>query len=231
MNPKDNKKSYTPGKKVFDVSRPGKTPAQPGARPVITNRDTVDDPDISSKRSLLNPKQKITITPADNDSKEQKPAAKPQPKEPTGPPPVDQDSSAIDVSVTKEFQDEPEPKPAQAQPPKVDIAEQEKPIGRMESTAYEEPPRGSSPDELAAEKPTEPIHRERVEPMHMGMPQEFNPSGAIVSQHAKHRTLWLEILSVLIILILLAAIANLLLDAEIIKTDLNIPHTDFFKPI
>lgn len=237
MKPKDDNKTYTPGKKVFDVARPGKTPAAPGARPVITNRKTVDDPDVSVKHSLMNPKQKITIRPTSGKAADAKTETKSQSKEPTGPPPVkDQSDSSVKVSINPKSPTPAEPKSAHAELPKAAIIDQ---IGKTAAddanVTVQEPTettdKPSTESTYAASTPSEPESSspERTEPMHMGMPQEF--SNAVVSQHGKRRTLGLEILAVLIILVLLAAIANLLVDAEIIKTNFDLPHTNFFDAV
>lgn len=50
----------------------------------------------------------------------------------------------------------------------------------------------------------------------------------IVSQHARHPHLWAELLAVLVIVALIAGIANLLLDAGLISLE-GVPRTDFFS--
>lgn len=50
----------------------------------------------------------------------------------------------------------------------------------------------------------------------------------IVSQHSRHPHLWAELFAILAIIVLLAGILNLLLDAGLVTLD-GIPHTDFFS--
>lgn len=237
---KPEQKSYTQTKKVFDVARPGKTPASPSGRPVISNRKTVEDPDISADRSLMDSKQKIAINP-DSDSTPDKPKT----KEPVADPSAESAATPVKINMNKKAAEEkPQTTPVKAEPAATSTAptsadklsgadqpktEQNTPAAPAKTIQNDhEPPSETQQTEPNKNRPAEPAHSE---PMHMGMPKEFSAGGAVVSHHRKRRTLWLEILSILIILLLLAAIANLLLDAEIIKTNLNIPHTNFFDAV
>lgn len=216
MKPQGSQKSSVSGKKVFDVARPGKTPATPGARPVITNRKSIEDPDVSTKRSLMNPKQKVTVEPVEAEAGDAPTPIASQPKEQRSAEPAD--------SPTKESK--PEPK---APVLKAESAEQP-----QDEQAPKRPPVEPNDEPKASEPPVEPekpATNEPIEPLHMDMPKHFGTGQAVVSQHNKsrRRTPWVEILAILLILLLLVVIVNLLLDGQIIETDLNIPHTDFFK--
>lgn len=65
------------------------------------------------------------------------------------------------------------------------------------------------------------------EPLHMGMPADLSGK-VIVSHHKKHTSTVLVFLAFVGILVLLIAILNVLLDADIIQTDLDLPHTNYF---
>lgn len=222
MNPGNEKSSQ---RKVFDVARPGKTPAHASSRPVVGSRHAVRDMDIAD-RPLMNPKQKITVAPQPSDeaaapeapseelSKTQKapteeiPPAKPQ--EMPSVPPLDEALAAkikSELAVASSDSDGPE------RPPE---------LPRTEPTAPDEPvepPVQSSPPEV------EPSS----EPLHMGMPHDLSQDGNIVvSHHRKRHTFLKELLATVVIVAIIAAIANLLLDAGIIATELDLPHTDFF---
>jgi hypothetical protein len=54
-------------------------------------------------------------------------------------------------------------------------------------------------------------------------------TGVIISQHQPKRHSWVGVILVIIASLLIAAVVlDILLDAEIIRTDLNVPHTNFF---
>src|SRR5688500_4922517 len=104
--PKDNNPkptTFKPGKKVFDVVRPGKSPAAPNSRSVIVGHkpQIADDQFVpspntrlagnpSEKRPLMDPDKKVGVAPMSGD------------KEPSAPTPV---SAANDIPASKAVSD------------------------------------------------------------------------------------------------------------------------------
>lgn len=210
-----NNSPPSPQKKVFDVTRPGKTPAAPGSRPVIQSRKSIEDPDISSHQPLMNPRQKIEVKLAER--KDEKPATQQAATQPTAPEP----KKLEPAEPTPELQ--PDETPATNDPSPEPQPAESLPEPEQTETRHSNQPAPAKPNNTPV---PEPPH----EPLHMGMPGELSHGKAIVSHHRPRRhTLWLEILGVLLVIALLAAIINLLLDAGLIETNLNLPHTDLFE--
>lgn len=69
-----------------------------------------------------------------------------------------------------------------------------------------------------ADKPAEPV----------AQPLPINTGQMVVSQHTGSGAIWAELFALLVIILLLAGILNLLLDAGLIALD-GIPHTDIFS--
>jgi hypothetical protein len=254
----DSNNAKQPPRKVFDITRPGKTPASATSRPVISSRQAVKDQDFSAdpdKSSLLNPKQKITIQSKEDTDKENKSddtrRSAPQPEEkPVAPPsvpdkaesPAKPDAHPAPASSASQAPGAPPltEQPSEQSPSKddeapnlgsaaLDGAQTEE--NAVQATASTQPPAETAPKALTQSEtestPQKAPASDKSEPAHMNLPQHFASENVVVSHHRKHQNLWAEILAVLIILLLLAAILNVLLDAEIIQTNL-IPHTNWF---
>jgi hypothetical protein len=86
-----------------------------------------------------------------------------------------------------------------------------------------------SPHKVSAEHSTKSIEDLLAETGAPVLEPEQSPS-LIVSHHKQHQAKWWHPILVFVTILLLAAIAiNFLLDAEVIKTSLSLPHTDLIK--
>lgn len=268
-------------KKVFDVTRPGKSPATPTSRPVITNpkEPVADDQfvpgapplrasDPNAQHDLLSGKNRKGLEPisapelvtaddtpisptavgplssspdtADPLLKESQPAASSMPTAPVvgidGP--VDQAETVIEepassVTATDTEQvTQPEETPAHlALEQTVETKTDNLPIWEHPDTSeqVEEPQRtASSPKAGASSKTIEDLLAETGAPV-----LENEPAPSVIISHHNHRhhhgSVWTAVLIFLLIILVAAVALNFLLDADVIKTTLNIPHTDLIK--
>jgi hypothetical protein len=230
-------------RKVFDVMRPGKAPASPTSRPVIvghkpqppddqfvprSNTRLAGDP--SEERPLLGHKQPDlepntdvvpdttheSVEPAPVDERpaeptdDIKPTASAEPGLPDGSLPAEEEMGA--------------PEPEQSVLPHEDAQTSETP-----EELPQEPgamPQQNSQQTTDAETFAKPMTQDEV------LAETDAPmlEHAIVSHHKKHRTrLWEWVLIFLLMVIVAVVALNFLLDAEVITTNLDIPHTDLIK--
>jgi hypothetical protein len=236
-------------KKVFDVVRPGKSPASPTSRPVIsshkpqipddqfvpsTNARLAGDP--SEKRPLMDSDKKRSLSPVSDDVSLA--AEHTTPSEPDTEPvpstlPAEQKAAFFDALSKK-----PE-EPAEAPE-----------LLPVEFTKEEDlglPPAGKpTPEQLAVGQVVE-----TDEPSTVSAGDTHKPSvssfmtqddvlaqtdaplleRAVVSHHKHHaKTKVWEWLLIFFLIMLLALVAlNFLLDAEVLTTELAVPHTDLLK--
>jgi hypothetical protein len=281
--------AYAAHKKVMDVTRPGKAPASPTSRPVIStsNPPVADDQfvpsapplrasDPSVKHDLMDSKKRKELQPLDSA------AAGAEETVPTlvGAP-VLPDQQTPDVSVAS---DAPEVAstsiPAAAAEPVTEAAASEPKNETATATpaANEQPKdqptvQGMQPDvdsaaHLALEQTVEatktdnptsndnlpiwehPDTSEQVEPSsaaysgtadaktsksiedllaETGAPTlepDQSPSMIVSHHHRNHHKWWEPILIFLLIVIVAAIVVDVLLDMEIIRISISIPHTD-----
>ena len=250
-NPKPQ--TFWPSRKVFDVVRPGKSPASATSRPVVSSHkpQVPDDQFVpsantrlagnpSEKRPLLDGGKKLSITPLSDDAQSEEattpamsaPAVdkKDKPEESQEPPEL----------LPAHFDDE-EPAPAAGAP----VAD--KPRSPAEEKPKEEelpptPAEKPTPEQLAVgqvvktedELPSFDTPRSQSDPATTQddvLAETDAPvlDHAIVSHHKHHTKLW-EWLLIFFLIVLLALVAlNFLLDAEVLTTDLDIPHTDLLR--
>lgn len=172
-------------------------------------------------RSMLFTKPKIVIAPP---SEEQAPdEAEPEPKEPAPeeePAHAEEDTAGTDSETTAETSEEKsdaateQPAEGEEQPEPAEPAEAAVPTAEAQDTAAEG--EGEEQKEEQEQKP-EP----HIEPL-------FDEHGAMVPHRSHHRRgHGLKVFAlVLVILILAAAILDILLDLEVLNLE-GIPHTDF----
>lgn len=76
--------------------------------------------------------------------------------------------------------------------------------------------------------PKEERYKSTDRPSEPTQPMPINTGQMVVSQHTGSGAIWAELFALLVIILLLAGILNLLLDAELIALD-GVPHTDLFS--
>lgn len=184
-------KNKPPQRQVFDVVRPGRTPASPTSRPVVPNKVQVKDPDVifAKRESLPDAKKHITIAPPEG-AETLTPQVPATPQYSGAP-------AAESAAAPATFPDVPQPALHHT---KTEVAED---LGRalLDQSGLADP---VSPPDLS----------------HMQAP--------VISHHKKPGTKHVlsAVIAMLVILLLLFATLNILLDAEIIN--LPLPHTDLF---
>jgi hypothetical protein len=255
--------TFQPGKKVFDVVRPGKFPAASNSRSVVVGHkpQVPDDQFVPSthtrlagdpfeKRPLMDPSDKVGLSPLNQDLESS--ASAPSPREHSieketaepvtapeteAPSPVTISEEKLHDTPDKEEITEPEPQtptePSSPSEPLADTSVEPK------DTAFQ--PR---PEQLAVEQVVEKRDLE-TDTSQPEAPQEsrkpMTPDDvlteteaptlqqAVVSHHKSRTKPWEWLLIFLLILLLATAALNFLLDAEVLTTDLDIPHTNFLK--
>jgi hypothetical protein len=246
-NPKP--KRFTPAKKVFDVVRPGKSPASPNSRSVISSHkpQVPDDQfvpsantrlasDPSKKRPLMDSDKKLEIAPPIEAAEPSVPSGvvAPDQAEPVPddtPPAVPEEETVPPIGET--------PKQPQTSP-EIPESDFEKELDESSLTdpspvaeqPKEEPPQAAkpTPEQLAVgQVVTTPSDSPMTQDDVLAETDAPILEHAIVSHHKHHTKLW-EWLLIFFLIVLLAVIAlNFLLDAEVLTTGLEIPHTDLFQ--
>lgn len=244
-----------PAKKVFDIMRPGKAPAAPTSRPVIVgHKPQVQDGPVggntskvgaTEKRPLLNALAKVSIQPPHHkEGQEPSPSAIPVaadeaslPLVPETPTPTAKEPSPQPAPEPQTVAPEPAPSlpPADSQPDVPSSAQEKEPPTPAPTPGSQEPTLPSQ--DPMANLPQEPIGP-KAAPLDEKLladaarePDNPNPltrhgDQVYVSHHKSAFTFARVLLTLLIIIVLAAIITNVLLDAEIITTDLDIPHTN-----
>lgn len=245
-NPKPQ--SFTPSKKVFDVVRPGKSAASATSRPIISSHkpQVPDDQFVpsantrlagnpSEKRDLMDGGKKLALSPL---SEEAAPEEGTTPTEAT--PEIAPGETTAPILENKDDQSaEPQDTP-ELLPDHFDDEE-------SAPTLPAEPAPTAEPVEKQEELPPAPAEKPTPEQLAVGqvvttdddvpmtqddvLAETDAPTldRAVVSHH-KHRTKLWEWLLIFLLIVALALVAlNFLLDAEVLTTDLGIPHTDLLK--
>lgn len=249
-------------KKVFDVVRPGKSPAAPNSRSVIVGHkpQVPDDQFVPSantrlagnpadKRPLMDFDKKVGVEPVSDAFAPSAPQLDEQPvavaaekmSEPqvaTLPSEPAQSEEPVVASVTEPAPTSPEPDESSVDqtPQPTDAVEfpivEAEPKPTLEHLAVEqvvETPEDTSPAISAAPDQTfaKPMTQDDVL-AHTDAPTLERP---VVSHHPRnsHTKAWEWILIFLLIVLIAATAINFLLDAEVVTTTLDIPHTDLIK--
>jgi hypothetical protein len=238
-----------PPKKIFDVMRPGKTLAGPSSRPLIVgHKPEVKDEmvggsaakvDSAERRPLLNALAKVTLQPSAHEQAPAKSAV--EPEETPAAMPTASPAPAPELSA-------PAPEsPAQAtptpeQPPKTTpLSSIDALLQDPQFTAEPTPAQASEPQPVATTSVTFPSEPKAPAPKPLNdqllaaaakEPENPNPmmqhgEHVYVSHHKPRFTFGQALLTMFLIVLLTAVAVNFLLDADVIKTELSIPHTDF----
>jgi len=269
MKPKTNSRSdaHDLPKKVFDVSRPGKTLAETTSRSVIVgHKPQVQDPMMmhpDEQRSLLDAKRKVTVAPSAPDvpEPEQSPvdtSPEPQPTaadvilapnatlspispasaplvpdartpeeqkestqpvdeftaQPQVPEPTETTSALAAPKPSNSAAEEPQTTPPVEPKPMTTPTPAEDSVAAILSEGVQEAETSTAP--VSSQEPLPDISDAHVYP----------PTTMIVSHHDKKARMGKLLLWTLIVVVLVAIIADILLDAGFFV--LNVPHTDFF---
>lgn len=187
-NPLGRAAGGPPRRQIFDVVRPGATPASPTSRPVIA-QTAISDPNVamSGVGEAAQLRQARQVPPQ---------SVQPQPVQPQPNPPLADDPAS-----------RPESQPVSSPPAPYQPVVVSRPSYRPQNM----PPSGNNPLPAEAGPPlsVQP-------PAQVPVPSHYPNKKGIIS----------EVLAVLAIVLLLAVIMNILLDAEVIN--LPLPHTNFF---
>jgi hypothetical protein len=260
-NPKP--KTFQPSKKVFDVVRPGRSPASATSRPVISSHkpNVPDDQFVpsantrlasnpSEKHPLLDGGKKLAIQPISGDGQPEAAAtpavSAPAPAEATAPPAEDKETEPAESPEPPEllpahFEDEP-PTAESPAPPLADQPTPEEKPKAEELPPAPAPAEKPTPEQLAVGQVVKtddelpPFDAPSPPPTDRPMSQddvlaetEAPVLDAIVSHHKHHTKLWEWLLIIFLIVALALVALNFLLDAEVLTTELAIPHTDLLK--
>lgn len=229
----DDKKE---NKKVFDVTKPGKSTPSASARPVIIgHKPMIQDPMVAVQKDPT--PTAPPIPEKDQELSEAEDATEPKAKKTTAvviEPPKDLTLENEDTTVEK---DEQEPKPVD-EPVEQETPAENKPS--VEDEPKEEPDEettndtdemngvGAVADQVVKKKEQEELDQaekakqEAVEKLI----QEKTYNLPIGEKRRKRR--WTGLIIFLFLLLVLAATAYLLVDAGVIQTDITLPY-DFIK--
>lgn len=220
-------------RKVFDVTKPGHAPANATARPVIVGHGSHQaDPLLAEKNTGL-----PSFAAGDEYLNTRKNAAADSPEHGVQVAPVAGSSgsfAAADGYLASRPQTE---EPASVSAPAADAGE-----GDQALVSAPDASGSSTPPVLAAPKrPAAPasgldlsmtIGDAATNAVLAGTVAPDVPSPRIIVSHHRpqRRVSWWTVMGMIVVLVVLAvAVLDLLLDAQIVKTSLNVPHTHFIK--
>lgn len=269
MNSSDNKpkphrfQPLPPHKKVFDVIPPGKSPAAPTSRPVVTGQgaQAADQQFIGGKSAPLDGGKRPERPQADGQRQPAESPAAPAkevqneqavPKLPeqetTSPHNVvmlsQLSARAPEIEVPGELAAVESPRPneqeadteADSQPQEPQTTPEEAVTHTEVSAVQHSVMHATAVQKTAKSSPSEAEHRPKGsgKAAHLSHDElvqrtnapDFYQQDAVVSHHRHRLKIWQFLLMLLLIVALALAAFNFLLDAEIIKTDLNLPHTN-----
>jgi hypothetical protein len=198
------------------------------------------------KRDLMTSSEKVSIKPISQDMEASAPpvtkktlaapiGATAMPREPEMPAPVPEEPEPVqtpfqeitsapllgDKSATPET-----PEPAKEAAP---AAEQLTPEQVATNKAMENPPTVETPKEILEEAATDTDGKSMSGEDLLAGTHAPNLGQTIVSHH-HHKTKWWEWLLIFFLIVIIALVAlNFLLDAEVLTTTLDVPHTDLIK--
>lgn len=221
-------KPAPPKGRVFDVMRPGKAPASPTSRPVITgHKPAVQESltgvgGIGDARPLLNPRQKVAVAPTEPEAAEpSKTAAAEPPVAPTkGAAPPEPTTAPEPPATTVPVPAEPKPKPPAETAPEPVAAPA--PAPEPAPLAAAEPPVAPAPPPPAPSATYEP------DPLEDTAAPAFDRGEVVVSRHFGGESI-VKIVLILLLIVALALVAfDVMLDAGILNIQ-GIPHTQFLS--
>jgi hypothetical protein len=262
--PSKPKAPHSP-KKVFDVMRPGKTPASATSRPVIAGHKppVADDQfvpsphaslasDPSEKRPLMDPDKKVGLNPMSDMPAAEKPVT-PQPDNTPDPKVMTAQETSpelpaeagVETAAAELFPDTSDEKPTDASSaPDTSGSEATAPAG-AEPPATKPTPEGLAVERTVtvADDPLLPPEQEPAVPTTPAKPavklmtqdDVLADTGApmlehaVVSHHKQHVSPLKWLLIILLVVVIALVAFNFLLDAKVITTDFNIPHTNLLN--
>jgi hypothetical protein len=220
-------------KKVFDVTRPGKTPAAATSRPVIVGHKKIQhdingisapkEKEIVNDQNLLDARHKVTVQPAGALNTKVAVTAKA---------PVSSQASAAPVTPMpaplSEVVTSPPPVPA----PAHTLTREEEIIDLGELALGIDPP----PLTQEASTPTAPPSDVLLAAAARDLDKTVGDSAAphmpqtIIVSHHHPRMEWGKFMFILLVVAVLGlAVFNFLLDLNILDENSPLPHTDFFQ--
>jgi hypothetical protein len=205
MKPKNDPQPKPADPKVFDVTRPGKTPAPAASKPVIVgHKPQVQDPSVTvngvGERRPLGGHKKIEVTSGTHMPPIEVPNEPEAPVKAEDIPETEVDALAeVAIEGVNDGQAAVEPELTAEAAPQIQPGAPRKPIAPLPENALAETTAAPDPE----------------------------PQGIVVSDHAaQHSSAGKSILLVVIVILLAVAILNVLLDADMVKVE-GLPHTDF----
>lgn len=269
MNNEDKPTPKTPpaNKKVFDVMRPGKTPASANSRPMIVgHKPQVQDDmfvpgentrlatDPSKKHGLMDSSKKVDIKPVGVETDDEPRTAATSDSAPlldslAKEEPTTDDEPQTEAPVkdtTVEILDEsggtaPLLEEHTTSKPEDDILDapvevkEEAPVEKMQGPAHMAVDQSVKAEEPAPEAPEAPVEDTKQQGKVMTSDELMAATNAPLLDHAvvshhKHHTKWWEWMLIFLLVVIIALVAlDLLLDAKVISTDLDVPYTNFIK--
>lgn len=277
------------GKKVFDVVRPGKTPASPNSRAVVMPSSpeatdgqfvTVSAPPLPGapskevKHPLITNRGKEVAAPMPEqeslplpevetpNEQEAQPAVQPEASDTR---PAKVPSVVMLSEIDAVLESEPTEETEEPEEVKQEVPTEEEPEAPEEGEPMpepaQEPAKGKrlsirvhqdvevSPEEVAEPSGAEPaVQADVVQSLAKPLTEEeiaahlshddllanttaphFDHENMVVSDHRHRMRVWQFVLIFLLIVVLALVALNFLLDAGIIKTELNLPHTNLLK--
>lgn len=203
-NGSNDRPNLPPRRGVFDVVRPGRTPASPTSRPVVNNQRPVQDTSVTvgppaAPRDLMDTKQQVNITP---------------PADFTPPPPA-----------------APRPAPAPAPQPEPTVVSSPAPLPQnppVQPTVWQQPVQSQpQPQQHFQQDVGEAAVVGQVAQPGIIQPEAMQQDQQTQAPHqSHHRSVWSEVLAIMAIILLILVILNILVDADVLN--LPIPHTNFF---
>lgn len=250
MNSKKDTAGKQPHGKVFDVMRPGKSPAAATSKPVIIgHKPTVQDRSVSMNgvgehQTLLDARQKINLGPApgfrppvpeaaENKTLPETEAPSAAPTEPPAAAAPAPETAATPIA----------PPPLDKPTPNEPLLEEETPVQNGEASGAPSPaPAATSPapetpapqpishtPETSAPLPPADTSDDTSQVAAETAAPDIGPSAVIVSHHRRSSGAGKILLAALLVIVLAVILLDVLLDTGIIKTALNLPHTHFLQ--
>lgn len=188
--------------KLFDVARPGKTPASPSARPlVVSNRPMLKDPMMADDK-----REAKEVTEKDNDNDKTLPAS------PAKTVPVPPEANNRDNEDKNESSD-----PKEAKEQETSTKQTDETGDSVTESAPADDKQSRAPQQAQANQQEEQIKAELINKL-ITEKKYFVPIGEVTRRRANRKAL-----IILAVLILAGAAIYLLIDAGIIKTSFKLP--------
>ncbi len=228
---------------VFDVKRPGRTPLQPTSRPIIVgHKSMVRDPFTTGKVEHTREKKIIPDIQTPSHVAPKLPAAESSPEPASSDSAATPELAAVVAELSTPAPKSPEPAPSPAplaeKPAEAKEDEDAEWIKPEDATKEEEKPKDYvpastapiiPPEPVAKQTPISPELRKKMEDEVKNNPTAPEPEGVVVAgEHApiNFAKVFLWFVSVILLVII---VGDALLDAGVISTSVNIPHTHLIK--